>query len=139
MESRGVEDYRRVFGNRITARYWRELFMRTLRRDNGAEEWNRLEIYLPDRLKQKAAPAAVVSEALAEDFAELETFIAACTNPHAPNKTECAGVWTLALEKFTALVNDRQTGKIRRPPCPAISLCAGAVPGRVADALLDCL
>jgi hypothetical protein len=105
LESRGVADYQKCFGNPITARYWRELFKRTLRRDGGAEEWNRLEIYLPDRLKQKNAPAAVVSEALAADFAELESFITGCTNPHAPNKTECAAVWTLALEKFKALVN----------------------------------
>jgi hypothetical protein len=104
-ENRGIEDYRRAFGNRITARYWRELFTRTLRRDNGAEEWNRLEIYLPDLLKRKHSPADVVSEAIAADFFEIESFIAACTNPHAPNKTECAGVWTLALEKIPALVN----------------------------------
>ena len=105
IESAGIEDYRRALGNRITARYWRELFMRTLRRDNGAEEWNRLEIYLPDRLKRKDAPSAVVSAALAADFAELESFIAGCSNPHAPNKTECAAVWTLALEKLQSLVN----------------------------------
>src|ERR1700733_9796904 len=105
LESRGIADYQKFFGNRITARHWRELFKRTLRRDGGAEEWNRLEIYLPDRLKKKAASAGVVSEALAADFAELEGFIAGCTNPHAPNKTECAAVWTLALEKLTALVN----------------------------------
>ena len=104
-ENRGVADYQKIFGNRITARYWLELFMRTIRRDNGAEEWNRLEIYLPDRVKQKDAPAAIVAEALAEDFSELESFITACTNPHAPNKTECAAVWTLALEKFASLVN----------------------------------
>ncbi|MGA2028549.1 MAG: hypothetical protein ABSG87_00535 [Verrucomicrobiota bacterium] len=111
LERRGAEDYRRAFGNRITARYWRKLFMRTLRRDNGAEEWNRLEIYLPDRLKQKNAPSAIVSKALAEDFAEIESFIAGCTNPHAPNKTERAGIWTLALEKFTSLVNAGESEK----------------------------
>jgi hypothetical protein len=111
LESRGVEDYRRAFGNRITPRYWRELFMRTLRRDNGAEEWNRLEIYLPDRLKQKNAPAAIVSKALAEDFADVESFVAACANPHAPNKTECVGVWTLALEKFKSLINAGESEK----------------------------
>jgi hypothetical protein len=104
LESRGLADYQRVFGNRITARYWREIFKRTSCRDNGAEEWNRLEIYLPDRLKRKDAPAAVVSEALATDFAEIESFIAGCTNPHAPSKTECAGIWTLALEKFKSQV-----------------------------------
>jgi hypothetical protein len=111
LESRGVADYQRIFGNLITARYWRELFARTLRRDNGAEEWNRLEIYLPDRLKRKDAPAAMVSEALAADFAELESFIAGCTNPHAPNKAERIGVWTLALQKFTALVNVGESDK----------------------------
>jgi hypothetical protein len=104
-EADGVRNYTRAFGHAVTDRYWRELFMRTIRRDNGAENWNRLEIYLPDRLKQKVVPAAVVSEALAADFAELESYITACGNPHAPNSMECAGVWTLALEKFTSLVN----------------------------------
>ncbi len=111
MDATGVEDYRRIFGNQITTRYWRELFMRTIRRDNGAEDWNRLEIYLPDRLKPKDIPAAVVSKALANDFAELESFIAGCSNPHAPNPAECAGVWTLALEKFASLVNCGESEK----------------------------
>ena len=105
LESRGIEDYRRGFGNRITDRYWRELFKRTLRRDNGAEEWNRLETYLPDRLKEKDAPAAGVSEALAADFVEIESCITAFTDPHAPNKSEIVGVWTVALKTLTSLVN----------------------------------
>jgi hypothetical protein len=107
----GVEDYRRIFGNRITTRYWRELFMRTIRRDNGAEAWDRLEIYVPDRLREKNPAPKTVPRALAEDFAELESFIAGCANPHAPNQIECAGVWTLALEKFTALVNAGESEK----------------------------
>lgn len=111
MESRGVMDYQRAFGHQISTRHWRELFTRAIQRDNGAEEWNRLEIYLPERLKPKAAPAAIVSEALAADFAELESFIAGCSNPHAPNSAECAGVWTLALEKFTSLVNGGESDK----------------------------
>jgi hypothetical protein len=111
IEQLGVEDYRRIHGHRITSRYWRELFMRTIRRDNGAEEWSRLEIYLPDRLKRKPAPAAAVSAALAGDFAETESFIAACSDPHAPNKTECAGIWTLALEKFKSMVTAGQPEK----------------------------
>ena len=110
-KQRGVDNYQRVFGNRITLRYWDELYTRTNCRDYGAEAWNRLEIYLPDRLKRKDAPAAVVSAALAADFAELESFIAGCSNPHAPNKTECAGVWTLALEKFQSLVNASEPEK----------------------------
>ena len=38
LESKGVDDYARVFGHRITGRYWRELLARTLRRDNGVED-----------------------------------------------------------------------------------------------------
>jgi len=112
-EAAGAEDYRRIFGNLITTRYWRGLFMRTVYRDGGAEAWNRLEIYLPNRLKekQKGLAAALVSEALAADFAELEDFISACSNPHAPNKTELAGVWTLAFDKLTSLVNAGESEK----------------------------
>ena len=109
IENRGIEDYQRAFGNRITPRYWRELFMRTLRRDNGAEEWNRLEIYLPGRLKQKELPADVVSEALADDFEELENLIAACINPHDPSEAERVGLWALALQKFASLVRAGQS------------------------------
>ena len=105
-KQRGVDNYQRIFGNRITLRYWDELLTRTQRRDGGRESWQRLEIYLPDRLKRKDAPAAVVSEALAADFADLESSIAACDNPHAPNNSERVGVWTVALRKFTELVND---------------------------------
>ncbi len=105
MDASGAADYRRAFGNEITTRYWREILTRTVRRDNGFEEWNRLEIYLPDRPKQKDAPAQIVVEALAEDFAELEQFLAACGNPHDPNETERNGIWTLALEKFSAMVS----------------------------------
>jgi hypothetical protein len=111
IKRRGVADYQRFFGHAITTRYWHELFTRTVRRDNGAEEWQRLEIYLADRLRQKDTPTAIVSEALAADFAELETVIAACSDPHAPNKTERLGVWTLALQKFSALVNAGETEK----------------------------
>jgi hypothetical protein len=107
----GVDNYHRIFGNRITLRYWDELLTRTLRRDNGAEEWNRLEIYLPDRLKGSTPTAKMATAAMADNIADLAAFISACTNPHAPNRTEHAGVWTLALEKFTALVGAGESEK----------------------------
>lgn len=111
MDAAGVIDYRRIFGNEISARYWRELFMRTIQRDNGFEEWNRLEIYLPEKPKAKELPGAIVSAALADNFCELENFIAACGNPHAPSETEREGIWTLALEKFASLVRSGEPEK----------------------------
>ena len=111
LEARGIEDYKKVFGNVITPRYWRELFARTIQRDGGAEQWNRLEIYLPERLRPKAAPADVVSAVLDEEFGELQDYIAACSNPHAPSKTECEGIWTRAFERFTSLVQQGTSEK----------------------------
>ena len=110
-EARGVADYARVFGHRITGRYWRELFARTVRRDNGAEDWNRLEIYLPERPATKEPAARVVTEALAEEFGAIEGFINACGNPADPSKTEQRAVWTLALEKCASLVSSGMPAK----------------------------
>lgn len=111
MEARGVEDYRRVFGNQITGRYWRKLFRRTISRDNGAEEWNRLEIYFHERLKRKAMLADIVPDTLVSEFAEIEGYIEACGDPHAPSEMECRGVWTLAFRKYTSLVNIGESEK----------------------------
>ncbi|MGA2869766.1 MAG: hypothetical protein ABSF34_11485, partial [Verrucomicrobiota bacterium] len=111
IEARGVEDYRRIFGNRITARYWRELFMRCVRRDNGAEEWNRLEIYLPDRLKQKDAPAQMVMDAIAETFPALEVTINNFKAPHAPDKFEREAFWKLVFREFQSIVRSGEPEK----------------------------
>ena len=111
LEARGVADYARIFGHRITGRYWRELFARTLRRDNGAEDWNRLEIYLAERPAAKEPAARVVTEALAEEFGAIEGFINACGNPAEPSKAEQRAVWTLALEKYASLVSSGMPGK----------------------------
>jgi len=104
MEAGGVADYNRFFGNIITARYWRELFARAAKRDNGFEDWNRLDIYLPERLTPKAAPADVVLKATAEAFQELDDYLAACGNPHDPSPAECQGIWMRAFDKFSSMV-----------------------------------
>jgi hypothetical protein len=103
-DAAGVADYGRAFGHSVTARYWRDLFRRTVERDRGFEEWSRLEIYLPAAPQAKAEPAGLVTEALSDDFAELEQYLAAFSNPHEPSETECRGLWTLVLEKYAALV-----------------------------------
>ena len=44
----GLADYAREFGSAPSERHFRRLLDRTLTRDRGAEEWTRLEIYLPE-------------------------------------------------------------------------------------------
>jgi len=111
LEARGVADYARIFGHRITARYWRELFGRTLQRDGGAENWNRLEIYLSANPRRKQLPSGVVSEAVAAEFGGIESYIQACGNAAAPSDIEQRAIWQLALEKHAGLINGGMPAK----------------------------
>jgi hypothetical protein len=43
---RGLEAYKREFGHVVSAKHWRTLVDRTIERDNGAEEWGRLDLYI---------------------------------------------------------------------------------------------
>ena len=54
-ERLGLADYQRTFGHAINARHWRRLIARTLQRAGSDEDFNRLELYLPDNPKPKAS------------------------------------------------------------------------------------
>lgn len=44
----GLASYKRAFGNQVSAKHWRALLDRTIERDNGAEEWERLDLYIEE-------------------------------------------------------------------------------------------
>lgn len=98
-ERLGLEDYRKVFGFEISPRHWRRLFRRTVERDSGAENFDRLELYLDERPRgETRAPSA---EAHAAN-AELSSVIATFKDPTAPTAEEVAYLWTRAFEQFEA-------------------------------------
>jgi Mu transposase, C-terminal len=111
MEERGVQDYRRVFGNTITARYWRELFMRTIERDNDFQEWSRLEIYLPNSPKSKMLAKGRSLKNIRDEFRELSSYLAACGDPLLPSEIELRAIWTMAFEKYSVLVGQGRPEK----------------------------
>ena len=49
VEQAGLDDFKAEFGYSISARHWRRLLHRTIERDSGEENWQRLDIYLDDR------------------------------------------------------------------------------------------
>ncbi|MGH7942406.1 MAG: hypothetical protein ACREFR_15165, partial [Limisphaerales bacterium] len=49
----GLDEYKREFGHSITERHWQRLIERTLRRVGMSEDFERLELYLPDNPKPK--------------------------------------------------------------------------------------
>jgi hypothetical protein len=81
-ESAGVAAYQRVFGHPVSGRWFRELYRRTVERDNGNEDWSRLEIYLDD--KPAAAPAVPLAPL---DYSALRDRLA-FQNPSEPTLLE---------------------------------------------------
>lgn len=59
VENLGVRDYRAATGKQIKARWFRELLKRAIVRDDGAKNWERLEIYLPERLWRRGEPEGI--------------------------------------------------------------------------------
>ncbi|MEO7299004.1 MAG: hypothetical protein ABI042_10575 [Verrucomicrobiota bacterium] len=102
-ETRGVEDYKAVFGHKISVRHFRDLFKRTIQRDGGAENWSNLAIYLDERpaRKIKTNPANVLC---ADEFRPLQTIISAFKNPAEPTDSEIKNLWLSSFDLLDDLV-----------------------------------
>lgn len=98
----GVADYARVFGKTITPRYFRELLKRTVERDAGAEDWARLEIYLPEMLRRQTTAPRPTAAAISACFDQLLEVIQQFKSPAQPSSAEEDLLWLRALEFYQA-------------------------------------
>jgi len=114
----GLEDYKRAFGHDISARHWRRLFERTLWRDGGQEDFQRLENYLPERLKSK--PAVQRATPGENQFKPLLEIIQACADSLAPTNCERAAIWSAAFEIYES---DAQTRREKKQLRRALVKC----------------
>ncbi len=95
----GLNDYAAVFGERISDRHWRALLKRTLERDGGLEDWQRLEIFLPDNTQRAAALAS--APALPSISFPLIAAVPVADKSN-PTWREMDLLWQAALESFDA-------------------------------------
>jgi hypothetical protein len=100
---RGLASYKQAVGHEVSAKHWRMLLDRTVRRDNGAEEWHRLELYLeenPARVSRNLARALARESGLEllEDL--LESFKGRATLT--PEERE--SLWTKSCDELKQLV-----------------------------------
>jgi hypothetical protein len=56
--SLGLAECRRVFGREVSESTWRRHFDLAIQRDNGFQQWGRIDIYLPEQAFTRAAAAA---------------------------------------------------------------------------------
>jgi hypothetical protein len=86
---RGIAAYKNVYGHAISPKLWLALFDRTIERDNGAEEWTRLQIYVEDRPPRISTRLAI---SIAREC-KLEVFESALDG------LLCKGVTRLSVEQ----------------------------------------
>jgi hypothetical protein len=125
----GVAEYRRAFGYALSTRHWESLWKRTLKRDAGAENWSRLDLYLDEKpaRKTKSQPALSCSEA--RDFQPLCEVIATFRNPAAPSDEEKACLWARVFEFYEAgLAAGKAAKKFKRALLRAVFKIAPFLP-----------
>ncbi len=98
LERMGLADYRSVFGHSISMRHFRRILKRTLKRDAGAEDWGRIEIYVDDNVSRKPPETPVQKSCKREDLAGLQSAINAVRDIARPTSTEKALIWVYAFE-----------------------------------------
>lgn len=99
--SAGASDFMRAFGTPISSRHFRRLLDRTIRRDGGAGNWLRLELYLDEAAFAKPTPHP-------EEYQhrELDGIIPALENRAAPTPNDRAYLFDAAFHHYEKLTDD---------------------------------
>lgn len=102
----GLRDYQSAFGHSISEKQWCRLLERTVDRDAGAENWERLEIYLAENCAPKTRPQSVRAVQIRCDHQSLASLLAAFSNPLSPSETERHLLWQYAFDRTEDLVTE---------------------------------
>ncbi|HEV2329371.1 MAG TPA: hypothetical protein VGY56_11350 [Verrucomicrobiae bacterium] len=108
----GLADYKREIGHEITVRHWQRLIERTLRRAGASEDFERLELYLPDNPKPKMEAQRLTPGE--SEFADLLAIIRGCADLNHPTDGENAAIWNAAFEIFDESENIKKRKYLRR-------------------------
>lgn len=108
----GLDNYKREFGHEITGRHMERLIARTLRRAGGNEDFDRLELYLPENPKPKNEARRMTPGE--SEFADVLQIIRACRDANEPTDAEKAAIWVAAFEIFDEASNLKKQKYLRR-------------------------
>jgi hypothetical protein len=96
---RGVDEFRRVFGYSISAKHWRNLFDRTIDRDNGNGEWDHVEIYLEEN-PPRISPSQQIVIARERGLEILELALGALVGITTLSVEDKDCLWTRACDEL---------------------------------------
>lgn len=102
----GLREFTRVFSYGISAKHWNRLLDRATQRDNGAEQFHRVELYLDDAAFQKpVARVAVVAKQF--DHTALQQALADLLKKETLSSDDREQLWCCAFHHCEALASGR--------------------------------
>ncbi|MCF7848942.1 MAG: hypothetical protein K9M45_08845, partial [Kiritimatiellales bacterium] len=105
VEDEGRRLYQETFGHRISSRHWNRIVMRTFNRDRGNEHFQRLEIYLEEKLSRRPDRPASARKQAVDAFADARAAIVMVANPAKPTPKERLIIWTYVFSTLDELVS----------------------------------
>jgi hypothetical protein len=124
LAKQGVEAYKRAFGHEITPRHWRTLLDRTIERDNGAEEWARLEIYVEDN-PPSISSRRPISMARERGLEVLESAMTTIAGLSALSCTRKSYLWTKACDELRSQIESGTNKKKAKRAIVKVLLASG--------------
>ncbi len=109
----GLADFRAAFGYAVSEKQWKRLLDRTVSRDAGSEDWQRLEIYLDENCARKATNTAA-AVTLGNEHRPLRELIASFKKPATPTKDETQLLWQATFDRYTDLLVEGATARAAR-------------------------
>ncbi len=111
LEQIGLADYQREFGYAITDRALRGLVKRTIERDGGVENFNRVELYLDERPARKTPLPSQPRPGDEVEFRELREVLATFKQSNEPTDAELSYLWLRAFEILEASIEAGKPAK----------------------------
>ena len=93
----GLQAYKKFFDHEVTPTHLRRLITRTIGRDGGRANWDRLELYLPDKVaRRKEVKADVTGDG---KWGVATTFAHHFKDPSNPSATEARVFWDALFDQ----------------------------------------
>jgi len=107
-----IREYCRLFTvPMLTPRHLARLLKMVMERDQGMEEWDRVELFLPMKFRPLQAPAPSLISAGGYPMGPLIEALTGISDPAKPSNDDRAMIWRAAVETFDNLVQSGQAEK----------------------------
>ncbi len=98
----GLLEAKRIFGREIAENTWRAHFDEAVKRDNGFEQWQRLDLYVPAAAYQTNSQALFVNQPVADHWTPIAGIVEALRQIKSPTFQQCADLLHAVFECYEA-------------------------------------